>query len=84
MSEDIHYWRTLALERQREIEALRARLLALLERTPDAHFHAVAAALRQSGAPWVHTLDTMITTAAVEPDDVTIVLEDLWRRVAAE
>jgi hypothetical protein len=82
-NDDVAYWRTLAIERQRELETLRARLLDLIDGIPDQHARVLFDMLDDSRAPWLRTLDALMTTASVESDDVTIVLDELWRRVAA-
>jgi hypothetical protein len=82
-NDDVAYWRTLAIERQREIETLRARLLNLIDNIPDQHARALFDMLDESRAPWLRALDELTTTVAVETDDITTVLDDLWRRVGA-
>ncbi|HEV7767753.1 MAG TPA: hypothetical protein VGQ76_22310 [Thermoanaerobaculia bacterium] len=82
--ESVAYWRTLAIERQRELETLRERFLGLIDGISDKHARALFDMLDDSRAPWLRTLDELTTTSIVDPDDVTVVLTDLWRRVAAD
>lgn len=81
---DLEYWRTLAIERQRELEALRERFLGLIDGISDKHARALFDLLDDSRAPWIRALDQLTTTSVVDLDDVTVVLTDLWRRVAAD
>lgn len=83
-NDDVAYWRTVAIERQRELEALRARLLRIIDGIPDRHAGALFNLLDDSRAPWLLTLDQLTTTSTVESDDVNAVLTDLWRRVAVD
>ncbi len=78
------YWRTLAIERQRQIEELRARLLAAIDVIPDAHFRVFVSALETSRVAWVREIDAMPASPDLEDSHVIDVLDDLWRRVAAD
>jgi hypothetical protein len=81
---DIEYWRTLAEERQRRLEELRALLLAAIDTIHDGHLRALVTALDTSRPAWLRELDSMESSAALEPAEVFGVLDDLWRRVAAD
>jgi hypothetical protein len=82
VNEDVEYWRTLAEERQRQIDLLRERLMAALEAIPDPRLRASIASRRGAMSAWLRELNAMPRTAAVENAEVVDVLEDLWRRVA--
>ena len=84
MNNDVQYWRALAEERQRQLESLRTRLLAAIDSIPDAYVRAFVSALDTSRPAWLRELDAMTTAIDLEPSDVTGVLDDLWRRVAAD
>jgi hypothetical protein len=78
------YWRALAEARQRELDDLRARLLAAIDTIPDEHVRAFVAALDVARPSWIRDLDIMTTAVHLEPSDVVDVLDDLWRRVEAD
>lgn len=80
---DIDYWRTLAQERQRQIESLRERLLSLIDRIPDHQLPMIMGAIDRSRPAWWRDLDALTPSAAVVPDEIRSVLDDLWRRVDA-
>ena len=84
MSDEVAYWRALAGERKRQIDALHARLLAAIEAVPDAQLRAFLGALDVAPPVWSQEIDAMKNTTELERDDVTNVLADLWRRVAAD
>ncbi|HVR40531.1 MAG TPA: hypothetical protein VMU84_15655 [Thermoanaerobaculia bacterium] len=77
-------WRAVAEERQREIERLRAQLLAAIDAIPDANVRAFITALDAEQPAWLRELDVMRASSALESAEVTSVIEDLWRRVSAE
>ncbi|HEX3534224.1 MAG TPA: hypothetical protein VHT23_08375 [Gemmatimonadaceae bacterium] len=78
------YWRALAEARQRELDDLRARLLAAIDTIPDEHVRAFVAALDVARPSWIRDLDIMTTAVHLEPSEVVDVLDDLWRRVEAD
>ena len=80
---EIEYWRTLAEERQRKVEELRALLLTAVDTIPDRHVSAFVAAFDASRPSWLRELDSMDSSSDIQPADVLSVLDDLWRRVAA-
>ncbi|HWW59836.1 MAG TPA: hypothetical protein VN181_00585 [Thermoanaerobaculia bacterium] len=84
MSGDVAYWRALAEERKRQIDALHARLLAVIEAVPDAQLRAFLAALDVAPPAWSQEIDALKATTDLDRDDVTNVLSDLWRRVAID
>lgn len=83
MSDEAAYWRALAKERKRQIDTLRARLMAAIEAVPDTQLRAFLGALDVAPPAWTQEIDTM-TTTELERDDVTNVLAELWRRVALD
>lgn len=84
MSDDLEYWHALAEERKMQIETLRARLLAAIEAVPEAQLRAFLGALDVAPPVWTREIDAIKTTTELERDDITNVLGDLWRRVAAD
>ena len=82
--EDVVYWRTLALERERALDLLRTRLRAALALIPDEHIRAFTAALRGAQDDWTREPDGMKPLAEVRQADVATILDDLWARVAAD
>jgi hypothetical protein len=81
--QDIDYWRTLAQERQREIEALRERLVSLIDLVPDGALLSIMGAIDRAHAAWWRELDSLTPSADVVPSEILSVLDDLWRRVDA-
>ena len=84
MSDDLEYWRTLAEERQRQLEALRARLLAAIDAVPDHGVRAFVSALDTARPAWLRELDAITAAVELEPADVVNTLDDLWRRVSSD
>ena len=80
--EDLVYWRTLAIERGRALDALHARLRAALETIPEEQLPAFAAALSGRLAGWMHEPDRMEPLSELRSSDVKSVLDELWTRVA--
>ncbi len=86
MDEDtsVAYWQALAEERGRQLEELRALLLATIESIGDGHVGAFVTALDTSRPSWLRELDLMPSTVTLEPARMMTVLENLWRQVAAD
>ena len=82
--DEIEYWRTLAEERQRRIDELRALLLTAVDTIPDRHVSAFVTALDASRPSWLRELDSMEGSSDLQPADILGVLDDLWRRAAAD
>jgi hypothetical protein len=80
---EIDYWRTLAEERQRRVEELRALLLTAVDTIPDRHVSAFVTAFDASRPSWLRELDSMETSSDLQPADILGILDDLWRQVAA-
>jgi len=79
----IEYWRTLAEERQRRFEELRALLLTAVDTIPDRHVSAFVTALDVSRPSWLRELDSMESASELQPADIRGILDDLWRQVSA-
>ena len=75
-SADVAYWRTLAEERGRELDALRERLRDVLVRMPE-HYAAPVTG-------WLREPDRMEPLHELRAADVASVLDDLWTRVDAD
>ena len=82
--DQIDYWRTLAEERQRRIDELHALLLTAVDTIPDRHVSALVTALDTSRPSWLRELDSMESSSDLQPADILDVLDDLWRRAAAD
>jgi hypothetical protein len=82
--DEIEYWRTLAEERQRRVDELRALLLTAVDTIPDRHVSAFVTALDASRPSWLRELDSMDSSSDLQPADILGILDDLWRRVAAD
>jgi len=80
--DDVVYWRTLAEERGRALDALRERLRNALAHLPEEHIASFVAALHGTG--WMCEPDRMEPLSAMRESDVASVLEDLWARVAGD
>ena len=80
----MEYWRALAEERQRRIEELRTLVLTAVDTIPDRHVSAFVTALDASRPSWLRELDSMESSSDLQPADIFGVLDDLWRRVAAD
>lgn len=78
--EDVAYWRELAAQYRRELEALRARVLRYLESPAENAAALLCAAEAQPG--WLDDLDRL--DAELKPDDVKTALDELWTRVARD
>lgn len=83
VGDELAYWRTLAEERQRQLDELRALLLTAIDVIPDPHVSAFVTALDASRPAWLRELDSMETSSEVQPAEIRGVLDDLWRQVAA-
>jgi hypothetical protein len=83
-SEELIWWRTLAEERERELEALHVRLRRALSLLPPDQFATLAAAIDGRTGNWIHEPDRMAPRAELRPTDVLSALEDLWMRVDAD
>jgi hypothetical protein len=82
--EDVVYWRTLAEERGRALDALHQRLRNALALVPEEHVAAFASALTGRGAGWTREPDRMEPLSELRVTDVDSVLGELWTRVAAD
>ncbi|HJQ38120.1 MAG TPA: hypothetical protein VKB93_13365 [Thermoanaerobaculia bacterium] len=80
MNDDVEYWRELAARYQRELEALRARVLRYLESPADNAAALLCAAKAQPG--WLEEIDRI--DAELKATDVRTALGDLWDRVARD
>ena len=80
MSEqDLEYWRELAAQYKRELDALRARVLRYLESPSENAAALLCAAKAQPG--WMEELNRLDST--IKATDAQSALNDLWKRVAA-
>ena len=79
---EVAYWRTLAEERGRALDALQARISRAYALLPDEHVVAFAVAL--SGAGWAAEPERMHPLSTLQVTDVDSVLRDLWARVEAD
>ena len=75
--EELAYWRELALAYERELEALRERVLRFLASPSPALFADSASA----HAGWMREIDRIEKSGDLETTDVVSALEDLWSRV---
>jgi hypothetical protein len=80
VNDDVEYWRELATQSQRELEALRARVLRYLESPSDNAAALLCAAKAQPG--WLEEIDRI--DAELKATDVKTALDDLWDRVARD
>ena len=84
IDEELLYWRTLAIERGRALDALYARLRDAIALVGDEHIAELAVALDGRLAGWMREPDRMESLAELRSTDVLATLEDLWKRVAAD
>ena len=84
IEDELTYWKTLAIERGRALDELRARLRAALAVVPDAQVADLAAALDGRITGWTQEPDRMEPLAELRAADVPAILDDLWNRVAAD
>ena len=78
MSEqDVEYWRELAAQYQRELEALRARVLRYLD-APQPENAAALLCAAKALPGWMEELDRI--APELQPAEVQKALEDLWTR----
>lgn len=77
---DVAYWRELAAQYRRELEALRARVLRYLESPSENAAALLCAAQAQPG--WLEEIDRL--SAELKATDVKTALDDLWDRVARD
>jgi len=70
--QELAYWRQLAQQYRREIDALRARLLQLAESAPQLFTGDLA--------EWMKDIDRIESHAELRPADVVTALDDLWKR----
>jgi hypothetical protein len=77
--DDVAYWRTLAEERGRALDALHERLRNALSRLSDQQFASFVAAM--NGAGWLCEPDRMEPLFELRQSDAAAVLEELWSRV---
>ncbi len=75
--QELVYWRELALAYQRELQALRERVLQFLD-SPSPN---VFASDVDAHAGWLAEVDRIERTGALETTDVVSALDDLWSRV---
>lgn len=80
--EDVVYWRTLAEERGRALDALHERLRNALAVLPAEHVPAFAAALSGRAPGWMREPDRMEPLHELRAADAGTVLAELWARVA--
>ena len=81
MSDEVEYWRELAAQYQRELEALRARVLRYLE-SPAPENAAALLCAAEARPGWMQEIDHI--DAEVKQVDAKSALDDLWNRVAAD
>ena len=82
--EELAYWKTLAIERGRVLDELRARLRAAIALAPDEQAADLAAALDGRLAGWTREPDRMEPLFELRAANVLTILDDLWKRVAAD
>lgn len=82
--DDLAYWRTLALERGRALDALHARLRAALALVPEERLADFVDALNGRLTGWMREPDRMEPLFEPRPSDVAAVLDDLWTRVESD
>ena len=80
---ETEWWRTLAMERGRQLDMLRRRILGAIDSVPDEHVRAFISSLDATRPQWLRDLD-MTTHNGSEPGEIEAILDDLWRRVAAD
>jgi len=80
--QDVEYWRELAEQYKRELEALRARVLRYLDAPADNAAALLCAAEARPG--WMQEIDRIDANAPPKTTDVKTALDDLWNRVAAD
>lgn len=84
MSDDLEYWRELAAQYQRELEALRARVLRYLE-SPEGENAAALLCATQARQGWMQEIDRIESASqTTKRADAETALNDLWNRVAAD
>ena len=83
VSEEIEYWRELAAQYQRELEALRARVLRYLD-APSPENAAVLLDAAHARLGWMDEIDRIDSAAELKTTDVKTALDDLWFRVAGD
>ena len=81
--EEVIYWRTLAEERGRALDALHERLRRALAIIPEEHLATFAAALGGRGGS-SREPDRMEPLSELRPSDAASVLDELWTRVEAD
>ncbi len=81
---DVAYWRTLAEERGRALDALHERMRNALAVVPEEHVATFAAALSGRVAGWTREPDRMEPLYELRTSDVDPVLAELWARVASD
>ena len=84
MDDELAYWRTLAEERKRQLDALRALLLSAIDSIGDAHVRAFVSALDTTRPSWQRELDLLPSTTELESAQVDTILADLWRQLSAD
>jgi hypothetical protein len=75
------FWQALAEERGRQLEELRALLLAAIDGIGDAHLRALLGALDTTRPSWLRALDELPSTTDLQPAEVLPALDELWRQV---
>ncbi|PYQ27667.1 MAG: hypothetical protein DMF56_18835 [Acidobacteria bacterium] len=81
MSDDLEYWRELAAQYQRELEALRARVLRYLE-SPEVENAAALLCATQARPGWMQEIDRI--DVEIKQTDAKSALDSLWSRVATD
>jgi hypothetical protein len=81
VNDEVEYWRELAAQYQRELEALRARVLRYLE-SPAPENAAALLCAAEARPGWMQELDRI--DAGIKQVDAKSALDDLWGRVAAD
>lgn len=80
--DDVAYWRTLAEERGRALDALHERVRNALAVIPEEHVATFVAALSGRTPGWTREPDRMEPLHELRTSDVDTVLTELWARVA--
>lgn len=82
--DELAYWKTLAIERGRALDALHERLRDAIAMAPDSVVADLAAALQGRLTGWIREPDRMEPLAELRNSDVLTELEHLWNRVTTD